>query len=396
MARSTPLLLLGLAALGLGQPARQYVYRPVSVSFFPLFSTNGPDATNVSSSFSLNIVGGYLGRLTGVEFGGVFNVELDDARGYQAAGAVNVVNGSFFGVQHSGAVGIIGRDLHLLQQSGAFSMVVRNIYGCQMAGGACIGLGDVYGGQVSGGANVCAGWLRGLQMAGGANIGRDLSGAQVSGGANLLTGRVDGLQLAGGVNFTTELYGAQIAPVNIVTHGRGLQLGVVNIADDIDVPIGIVNIVRNGQFHVSAWTSEAAVVSLGLKTGSRRIYSVVSLGLHPEGDSSLLLGGLGIGGSIPLNRFFVDIDATANSVYRWPHWFWTESADGYRFLTSLRVTGGWQVTDNVAIIAGPTANLWLSSSGSSWELYMYGLPRGGFYSRHFAVWPGFTAGLQLL
>jgi hypothetical protein len=235
-----------------------------------------------------------------------------------------------------------------------------------------------------------------VQLAGGANVSQDFTGAQVSGGANLVNGRAEGLQLTGGVNFAREFRGAQVAPVNVTEEGRGLQLGVVNIADDVDVPVGVVNIVRTGQFHVNVWTSEAAVVNLGLQTGSRHIYSIINLGLHPDGDSSLLIAGLGIGGHIPLNRFFLDIDEVTSSVCCWPHWFWTESADDYRFLTSLRVTAGWQVTDNIAIVAGPTANLWLSNTGNSWDLPMYGLPRGGFYSRHFAFWPGFTAGLQLL
>jgi hypothetical protein len=358
------LILLALGALSRAEETKHYVYRPVSVSVFPLLSTNGPDATNVVSSFSLNIIGGYLGSLRGCEIGGVFNSELGDARGYQVAGAANIVVGDFTGLQQSGAVGVVGRDLHVLQQAGAFSMVVGNIYGCQMAGGACVGLGNVRGCQVSGGASVCA-------------------------------GRLDGLQLAGGVNVARDFSGAQIAPVNITGTGRGVQLGVVNVADDIDVPIGVVNVIKNGQFHLNAWTSEAAVAGIGIKTGSKKVYSVLTLGLRPDGDSSFLLAGFGLGGHISLNRFFVDIDGVAGNVYRWPHWFWTESADGYRFLTTLRVTGGWQVTDNVAITAGPTANLWLSSHGDARDVPMYGLPVAGFHGGSFALWPGFTAGLQL-
>ena len=121
----------------------------------------------------------------------------------------------------------------------------------------------------------------------------------------------------------------------------------------------------------------------------------MTLGLRPERDSSFLLAGFGIGGHIPLGRFFVDIDGVANNVYRWPHWFWTDSADGYRFLATVRATGGWQVADDVAIIAGPTANLWLASYDDARDLPMYGLPVASFHDGNFALWPGFTAGLQL-
>jgi hypothetical protein len=66
---------------------KQYTYRPVSIAFVPGFSTNGPESRNVSSNFSLNILGGRLGRLQGAELGGVFNVEENEAVGFQAAGA---------------------------------------------------------------------------------------------------------------------------------------------------------------------------------------------------------------------------------------------------------------------------------------------------------------------
>ncbi len=375
------LLLFISCSLVTATPA-DYVFRPVSITLFPLISTNGRDATRINSALSLNIIGGYQGRLTGVELGTAFNVELNDARGYQLAAGINVVSGSFYGAQQAGLISIVGRDLYALQQSAILSAVVGQLRGAQFAGGATITLDDGVGLQASGGASYCGGWLRGLQITGGASISRDLTGAQLAGGANITTSRIDGLQLAGGLNYCRELRGCQLGSVNITGQSRGVQLGLVNIADDVDVPIGLVSIIRLGQFHLNVWASEIAVVNIGLKTGSRRIYSTINLGLRPQRDSSLLLTGLGIGCHIPLGRFFLDLDGGASSAWRWPHWFQTTSAKDYGLFSTLRVTAGWQLGERIAISVGPTASVWLTTVSPS--------PFGQ------TVWPGFTIGLQLL
>ena len=317
----------------------------------------------MSSSFSLNIIGGQLGRLRGAELGSVFNVESDDALGYQAAGAANIVAHDFTGVQQAGAMNVVGGKVKILQQAGAVNL----------AGGSVVG----------------------VQMAGAFNIaGGDVTGAQVSGAANLAGGRTDGLQLAGVVNIANEFSGAQIGVVNVAREGRGLQLGVLNIADDVDVPIGLVSIVKNGQFHVNLWASEFSLVNVGIKTGSKSLYNVFMLGCQPGGDSTRLLAGLGIGGHIPLKRLFVDIDLLSHGVYTGPDWF---SEGGSNLLSSLRLTGGWQVTEKVAITAGPALNIWVSEREDGSAVPFYDAPLFHWHgSENVRIWPGFTVGLQLL
>ena len=355
-----------VVALGIAQHAvvaKEYSYRPASVSFFPPLSTNGIESGDVSTSFSLNIVGGYLGRLSGVELGGVFNIESDDAFGYQAAGAVNIVGKDFTGVQQAGAVNVVGGDVRILQQAGAVSVAAGSVVGVQMAGAVSV-------------------------------AGSDVNGAQISGAVNLAGGRVHGLQMAGAVNIANEFRGAQIGVVNIAGEGRGLQLGVVNIAGDVDVPIGLLSIVKNGQFHVNVWASEFSLVNLGIKTGSKTIYNVFMFGCQPGGDSTRLLAGLGIGGHIPLNRFFVDIDALSHNLWRGPEWF---VEGGPNLLSSLRLTGGWQLTDMLALTAGPALNVWVSDREDGSAIPVYDAPLFHWERDvNVRIWPGFTVGLQLL
>jgi len=68
-----------------------FTYRPVSVAFVPRFSTNGAEWRSVSSNLSLNIIGGSIGQVRGVELGGVFNIDGSRFAGAQMAGVINVV-----------------------------------------------------------------------------------------------------------------------------------------------------------------------------------------------------------------------------------------------------------------------------------------------------------------
>lgn len=372
-----------------------YTYRPVSVSFVPGFSTNGLDSKTVRSNLSLNIIGGSIGQVQGVELGGVFNIDEDDVYGYQGAGVFNIVDGVFGGVQHAGVFNVVGDNIigyqgagvfnidghgfGGVQQAGVFNVVGDEFTGAQMAGVINIVGDEFWGAQMAGVANVAGNGLFGTQVAGVVNVcDHGFFGAQVAGVVNIAGELMYGLQLSGVVNAADEFNGAQVGLVNITGKGQGLQLGLVNIAEEMDFPIGLVSIVENGMFHANVWATEYAPVNVGIKFGSRIVYNVFSLGYGPRRDTNRLYAGIGIGGHIPFDRFFVDIDIFNQGVYREGRWF---EEGGSELLSSLRLTGGWQLADFLAVTAGPTLNLSVTDAAG--------------WGEDISMWPGFTAGLQL-
>jgi hypothetical protein len=373
----------------------RYTYRPVSVSFVPGFSTNGLDFKTVRSNLSLNMIGGSIGQVQGVELGGVFNTDEDDVYGYQGAGVFNIVGGVFGGVQQAGVFNIVGDNIIAyqgagvfnidgqgfggVQQAGVFNIVDDEFTGVQMAGVINIVGGEFWGAQVSGVANVAGNGFVGPQVAGVVNVcDHGFYGAQFAGVVNIAGEQMYGLQLSGVVNAADRFNGAQVGLVNITGRGQGLQLGLVNISDEMDYPIGLVSIVGNGMFHANVWATEYAPVNVGVKFGSRIIYNVFSLGYGPRSDEDRLYAGIGIGGHVPLNRFFVDVDILNQGVYREGRWFEEGGSD---LLSSLRLTGGWQLADFLAVTAGPTLNLSVTDLADRDE--------------EVDMWLGFTAGLQL-
>ncbi len=342
--------------------APKEVHIPVSATLVPGISTNGLSSGNVVNNFSFGLVATHAGRVDGLALATVGNWVDREVRGAQLAGAANVAGGKVTGAQVSGAVNVAAHDLT----------------GWQVTGGANVASGDVRGWQVSGGVNVAKGEVHGAQITGGVSYADKLAGAQIS-----------------VLNIGGDVDGAQVGVVNIARKVRGLQLGVLNISSEMEgAPIGVLSLVGNGQFHVQAYASDIALTNVALKLGSKHVYSIVTVG-HQPGDakSRRWLTGLGIGGHIPLGRFYVDIDGITSSggldVF---------GSRDELLLSQLRLIGGFQVAPRFSVFGGVTGNVlveWENRSGD--KLGLDAAPRWEEQNSHntVSIWPGLVAGIQI-
>jgi hypothetical protein len=162
------------------------------------------------------------------------------------------------------------------------------------------------------GAQLAVGWngvtrgFHGVQGSVGLNLatGRGLRGAQIATGVNVAT-EIHGLQLAL-VNVGVDVEGLQLGLVNIGGHVKGAQIGLVNVADDVEgVPIGLLSIERSGRHDIllSASTNDLATVEL--KLGGSHLYTGIAGGGTPGRHAYAQLG---LGGHIPIRRFWTDVD----------------------------------------------------------------------------------------
>ena len=176
--------------------------------------------------------------------------------------------------------------------------------------------------------------------------GGDFTGAQIAGLVNYANGSGRGAQIAGMVNMTGEDFtGAQIGLVNLGGGSMsGLQLGLVNISggdsgyvqkiglvnitnNEDEIPIGLVNIVKNGMLHPVLWYDNMNFANAGLKSGSKRFYTLLSAGTQKismgkeydlggnRDDASIMVYRVGFGVELPLGPCFLNIDALAGQMY---------------------------------------------------------------------------------
>ncbi len=314
--------------------AVEYRHVPFALQFVPTIGIGDGTADKpVLNNVAINVLVGKSAALRGIEVGGIANVRTHDVRGAQIAGVGNYAGASFTGIQVAGAGNYAADGFRGAQASGAFNMA----------------MGSGEGIQVSGAVNVVEQSLRGGQASGAINaVGGNFEGVQVAGAVNWVGGGVRGAQI-GVVNIGGSVDGAQIGVVNIARRSRGLQLGVVNVSSENDgVPLGLVSVARNGRYAVEGWTTDTGHLHAGLKLGTRRFYTLLAAGA----DDEEFLFGLGLGVHTPRDGYYVDVDVVAYDTYT--HDFDEIDLD---LLGKLRLTLGFQITRDMAVFGGASANM---------------------------------------
>nr|WP_199077698.1 hypothetical protein [Pedobacter sp. ASV19] len=266
---------------------------------------------------------------------------------------------------------------------------VINNFSLNLTGGYT---GGVDGMEVAGVFNINKKDMRYLQLAGVFNLtGGSASGLQVSGVQNRTLGEVNGLQLSGFMNSTDgTLKGVQISMLNNYAHHlKGLQIGLVNVADSSSgLSIGLINIIRSGFYSVALSATGEMNTVLTLKTGTRNLYTAVIFGNNISDRKKQYAFGMGLGSQLKLTGpLSADVEAD--------YLFANEGSWDDRWIR-LHGSLNFALSKNIALFAGPVYNWYHSDKTYSQENYrnLAGLPAFGQpYShtgntRHWLGWQG--------
>ena len=431
------------------------LHLPLTISLIPWISTTGfqDPNRNITTNLSLNIIAGYHTKLDGIELGGVLNIKGVEARGAQFAGVGNIVGGDLDGFQISATLNAVGRNVDGFQASGGLNASGGDLDGFQAAVGANIAGRNVEGFQASSGLNISGDTLDGFQLAVGGNVaGGDVEGVQATVGGNLAAHNLRGWQAAVGANFVGEnvlgrslqtaigpniagnlegtqlsvfgnltldrhqkadipYAGTQIGMVNLAVGDIGTQVGLLNIAGHVGtaqvgllnvsgrmsgVPIGLISFVKNNPLHLQLWGSDTEVTNLGIRLGSRHVYSLLMVGSYPHGDLGRWSSGFGIGGHIPLRKqLFLNVDFITRGVTytdESEEEIW--SYDEQTVLNKLRLAIGWERHKWFSLFGGVSLNFLVSDKRDTSD-FGYGFEH--VYRSDdttVRVWPGFFAGVQ--
>jgi hypothetical protein len=358
--RATNYVLFGI--LG----AAGYNLRGFGLSAIGLINTGYVRGVQVSGIFNIAV-----GGMDGMQLGAIFNMTQRDVRGIQLGGIFNYAGGNRDGIQLGGILNLTRRDargiqiggisnysgggMDGMQLGGIFNLTQRNVRGVQ-AGGIAFNYagGDRDGMQLGGILNLTRRNARGVQIGGISNYsGGNMDGVQIAPIANLASGGFRGLQL-GIINYNGERSDGG--------EDGGVKIGLVNISRSENVvPIGLVNIVKNGILHPTVWYDDMRFLNLGLRSGSKYLYSILSAGIRDMGfDSSLLISRAGLGGEIPLGRFFINMDFTAGNLINWKN-----IDDSENILLQARLSGGFKVFEHLGIFGGVSYDCFLTFNDTS-------------------------------
>lgn len=299
---------------------------------YPL-STNGTHAPLDTNNLSVHLLAGISSVEKGSSFAGISNVVRNEAKGVQFAGFSNHI-----GKESNGAL------------FAGFLNTYRSAKGSQFAGFANLAQADVIGAQFSGFLNTAGGDLKGVQFAGFANVARNVSGSQFAGFTNTAK-NVSSSQFSGFINVAKDVKGSQFAGfINVAKKVKGAQVaGFINIAESSDYPIGIINIIKNGEKSIAATIDESQTSMLTFRSGGKHLYGIIGAGYNFKNKDEVYAFEAGFGAHFFQTKHFrLNMELTQTIL---------ESFEaGEYFKGTLRMLPAVKVAPWLEIFGGPSIN----------------------------------------
>lgn len=275
--------------------------RPAHIGFFYPISTNGTLAGKTSNDFSFHVLAGVSLRENAFCLSGIASIVKENANGVLISGISNHV----------------GRGARGLQLAGIVNEIKKETSGAQIAG-------------------ICniSGNMTGLQIAGLANIAADQHGLQIAGLIN--KSKNANAQIAGILNMGKKVRGIQIS-------------GLINIADECDYPIGLINIIKNGEKQIGLTVDESGNTIIAFRSGGRVLYGILGAGYnYPNPDARYVLEG-GMGAHIGLSRHLrLNMEITLATM--------SDLQNDVFMKTTLRPLISYRIAQQIELFAGPTLN----------------------------------------
>lgn len=371
--------------------------RTLNISFFPPLSTNRLFSGNVENRISFNVLLGYNNGVSGIEIGGLANIDKNNVKGLQIAGLANLVGGRTEGIQLAGIANFTLGKVYGVQLAGMSNILMDTltgisvcgfagfsrsvITGVQVSGFGNVAANDLDGIQLAGYVNATAGQVNKLQVAGFANFAGAVKGMQISGFANIARKRSSGFQLSGFFNYSRSAEGAQIALVNISDTLRGFAFGLFSFS-------------RQGFHKLDITAGETFYARGTFRTGMPLFHNVISIG-YRAGSRQTIAAGYGFGSEIPIGKKAnLDISLIAYKIFD------NALKATHDALFTYEMTFGYRIKNKIAIIAGPAIYCNYQQMTAGREQYENILSPYSVYkveSSHswFNFWAGGNIGIRL-
>lgn len=336
-------------------------------------SSNGRKAIADTNDLSIHLIAGVSAAERGLAFAGISNVILNDAIGSQFAGFSNHIGGRANGTQFAGFANTYGEGK-----------------GAAFAGFINVARRNVIGSQFAGFANLARN-VRGTQFAGFLNYTNNLKGAQFAGFINLANKNVSNSQFAGFINTARDVNGTQVAGfINVARKVKGPQIaGFVNVADSSDYPIGIINLIRNGEKSIGLSVDETKTAMLSFRSGGKALYGIIGLGYNFKEIDHKYAAELGFGAHFfNSNCFSLNSELIASTLVNF--------GDKHNFKASLRALPNFKFFNSIGIFGGPSLNLITTNTNAGKQLYTKNLYHWNskWSDDYYAAYLGYVVGIH--
>lgn len=301
-------------------------------TFIPPLGTQGIHAGHYSNGFSFNLLAGLSQNERHFTLGSIANIVRNNAAGFQLAGVANLIENNTNGFQLAGVSNIVGNN------------------------------------------------GKGMLLSGVLNTSKDYNGFQLAGVGNI-AGDINSFQFAGVFNKAKKVKGVQFA-------------GIMNIADDSDYPIGLINIIKNGEMGIGVSYNETGSTVISLRSGSRIMYGIIGVGYNyrSNSDASFVIE-TGYGVHINCSENFrINTEAKAQFLSMF------KKHENTQY--SLAILPALKISSNFEVFAGPSINYLRSEDTSNGKLFpndtSINLWKSFGASKLEQLYIGFSVGTQFL
>lgn len=285
MRRHFPALLLTLLLfLSTGHAHAQYnTPRERSGINLSLWKDVATQRTDTVGSTWLNIgLFSAMNRLQGAGINALAAVTARDVCGVQLSGLSSIVGDNLRGIQVAGVTNIIGEDLTGVSLSGLVNIVGGSARGVSFAGLTNIVSDNGSGLMMGGLLNITGDQSTGIHLAGIGNIcSEDMAGVSLGGLLNVTGGQMKGVQLSALGNVVADrMKGVQVGAANVVIHGRGLQIGLINYYCESfkGLQLGLVNANPDTRVQLMAYAGNGTLANVAARFKNRLFYTIVGTG----------------------------------------------------------------------------------------------------------------------
>ncbi len=326
--------------------ARETKKSAFQFTFFTPVGTQGTQAPDYSNKVSVNLLVGVSKNEESFTLGGLANIIRHNASGCQIAGLSNVIGNNAKGSQLAGISNTVGNNGHGMLLSGILNTSK-----------------EYEGSQISGVLNV-ASHIKGFQLDGITNIAKNVNGFQIAGIGNVAK-NVNGFQIAGIGNVAKDVNGFQIAGIfNKARNVKGFQFaGILNIADNCDYPIGLINLVKNGEKGIGVSFNELSSTVLSFRSGGKVMYGIVGLGYNYRSiskESVIFQTGIGVHiNYTPSFRINTELISNVYTLFR----------GDVTSQISFAVLPAYKFASHIEIFGGPSFNFMQSDSFDNEDIF---------------------------
>lgn len=312
-------------------------YAAFHLSFIPPLSTNGIKANEYTNAASFNLLAGISRNEDNFSFAGLSNLITNDAKGFQFAGLSN----------------FIGND----------------------------GSGMLFSGL----ANITKGFYTGFQFAGLGNIVKnDMNGFQFAGLINIAK-NVNGFQFAGLINKAKNVNGVQFA-------------GIINIAENSDFPIGLINIIKNGEKGIAITYNELGSTMVTFRSGGKVTYGIIGVGYNHKVSSRAYTVEAGLGAHInclPWLRINNELKVASFGYSNNPL-FADSKLSNPVFHVNYSLMPAFRISRHFELFGGPSINYINARNTDSELIPNHSIWKQSDSTRFQQVYVGYQAGLQYI